>query len=929
MLNPDGTLSGYRGSDIDITERKQAEDALRESEQKYRTIIENMQEGYHEVDLKGKFTFFNESMRKIIGYEREELLGMNNRQYADEENTRKVYQVYNRVYRTGEPVKNFEWQIIRKDGERRDIEVSISLIRDVEGHPTGFRGIVRDTTERKRTEETIKKREAKISSIFRAAPVGIGMVINRVIKEINDSLCAMTGYDEKELLEKDARILYPSDEDYEFVGREKYRQIAQKATGTVETRWRRKDGRIIDIILSSTAVDPNDQSQGVTFTALDITEHKRAEQEIKEAETRYRSIFENAMEGIYRSTPDGKFIHVNPAMASIYGYESPEDMVQSVSDISTQVYENLNDRKFFIETLGKRGYIEKYEYKVRKKNGNIIWVSNNARAVRDNDGNILHYEGLVQDITERKKMEEALRASEEKYRFITERMSDVIWTLDSNLAVQYVSPSVSKALGFTSEERMKQTLFERITPESFKKVQEVLKFETQRDRESDVDPDRAVTLELEYYHKSGSTVWHETVVSSIRDAEGNITGFHGASRDVTERKKMEAERKGLEERLRRAEKMEAIGTLAGGIAHDFNNILSAIMGYTEMAIQGLDENSPLRRYLDQVFKAAERARDLVKQILAFSRQSEEKPRPLRISPIIKEVLKLLRASVPSTIKIRQNIHEDRDTVFADPAQIHQVLMNLCTNAAHAMQGRQGELNVSLVPVNIEPPDNLIIHHDLSPGKHLRLTVSDTGAGIDNEVMDRIFDPFFTTKKPGEGTGLGLSVVYGIVKSYGGAISVQSEVGKGTEFNVYLPLLTEVEAKQEAKDKTPIPGGKERILFVDDEAALVQLAAGTLSGLGYEVVGRTSSLEALELFRTRPDWFDLVITDMTMPNMAGSELAQRFMRLRPDIPVILCTGFSEAMTQEKAKAIGVREFIMKPIVQRQIAEAIRRVLGDKE
>jgi CheY-like chemotaxis protein len=277
----------------------------------------------------------------------------------------------------------------------------------------------------------------------------------------------------------------------------------------------------------------------------------------------------------------------------------------------------------------------------------------------------------------------------------------------------------------------------------------------------------------------------------------------------------------------------------------------------------------------------------------------------------------------------RDIREDLDTVFADPTQIHQILMNLCTNAAHAMRETKGELKVSLVPVEIKPRDSLITHHGLTPDMYLKLTVSDTGAGIDKEIMDRIFDPFFTTKKPGEGTGLGLSVVYGIVKSYGGTITVESEVGKGTEFNVYLPLLTEVEVKQQAKVEAPIPGGKERILFVDDEAALVKLATSMLSRLGYEVIGRTSSLEALELFRTGYDSFDLVITDMTMPNVTGSELAKQLIHIRPDMPVILCTGFSEAMTPEKARDIGARELIMKPIVQRQMAEAIRRVLDYKE
>ena len=280
--------------------------------------------------------------------------------------------------------------------------------------------------------------------------------------------------------------------------------------------------------------------------------------------------------------------------------------------------------------------------------------------------------------------------------------------------------------------------------------------------------------------------------------------------------------------------------------------------------------------------------------------------------------------MPSTIRIHQNIQTDPDTVLADPTHIHQLLMNLCTNAAHAMREGKGELKVTLSPVIINAGDVLACH-DLFPGMYLKLTVSDTGCGIDPVNMERIFDPFFTTKKPGEGTGMGLSVVHGIVKSYGGVITVESEVARGTNCHVYLPLLADTEAGPNVQAAAGIPGGKESILFVDDEENLVLLGEVVLTGLGYEFVGKTDSLEALELFRSEPERFDLVITDMTMPNMTGVELAGEIMHIRPDIPVILCTGFSEAITPEKAKAKGLKEFIMKPVVKNQIAEAIRRAL----
>ena len=369
--------------------------------------------------------------------------------------------------------------------------------------------------------------------------------------------------------------------------------------------------------------------------------------------------------------------------------------------------------------------------------------------------------------------------------------------------------------------------------------------------------------------------------------------------------------------------MEAIGTLAGGIAHDFNNILSSVIGYTELAIEEVSKRGLLHNNLQEVLKAGRRARDLVKQILAFSRQSDQELRPLEISPIIKETLKLLRASLPSTLEIHQDIGTDLGTVMTDPTHVNQILMNLCTNAAHATGENGGTLDVSLEKVD-NGTDLGVRFTGLSPGPYLKLTVSDNGHGMAPEVKERIFDPYFTTKEKGEGTGLGLAMVHGIVKSHGGTITVYSEPEMGSAFHVYLPVM-ETETDQDTGSEETVPTGSERILFVDDEQPIVDIGKQMIEQLGYTVVTRTSSLEALELFRTKPDEFDLVITDMTMPNMTGEELANELMFIRPDIPIILCTGFSRRVTEKKAKAMGIQAFIMKPILKQELAETIRRVL----
>jgi len=416
----------------------------------------------------------------------------------------------------------------------------------------------------------------------------------------------------------------------------------------------------------------------------------------------------------------------------------------------------------------------------------------------------------------------------------------------------------------------------------------------------------------------------------VRRLEDKMAELEEANRrlkeEIAERERVESALLASAEQLRQAQKMEAIGTLAGGIAHDFNNILSAIVGYTEMARSRVPPDSSALRNLDQVLKASHRATDLVKQILAFSRQREQERRPLQIAPIIKEGLRLLRSSLPTTIEIRHNLAGDRESaaVLADPTQIHQVLINLCTNAAHAMRTTGGVLEVTVTEAEI-PDSAAPTRVEGAPVPYVKLTVSDTGHGMEAAVKERIFEPYFTTKQVGEGTGLGLAVVQGIVRSHRGMIKVESEPGRGTTFEVLLPRI-EREPPQHPAAPEQLLTGSERILFVDDEEIMTDLGREMLEPLGYQVTTKTSSSDAFETFQTQPDAFDLVITDMTMPGMTGVDLSREILKIKPNIPIILCTGYSELITEEKAKAIGIQGFALKPLNFRSITELICQVLN---
>jgi len=508
-----------------------------------------------------------------------------------------------------------------------------------------------------------------------------------------------------------------------------------------------------------------------------------------------------------------------------------------------------------------------------------------------------------------------LEEREEQFRQLVEHIQEVFWMVSADESrLFYVSPIYEAIWGRTCESLYQNpsSLWKAVHEKDQKRIQAARRAVGQKDFHE----------EFRIMLPDGSLRWVRVRTFPIRNAKGEVIRIAGVAEDLTEHKRIEEALTKSERHFRQSSRMEAIGTLAGGIAHDFNNILTAILGYTELALATVPKNSRTQRNLQEVMTAGHRAKHLVQQILTFSRQPGPGKRSIPLHPIVREALKLLRATIPSTITIQHSIKTEA-SIVADPTQIHQVLINLCTNAEYAMREEGGILHVMLEDVEVTEEMARVLL-GLQTGPYVRLTVRDTGTGMTPEVLERMFDPFFTTKPIGEGSGMGLAVVHGLVTSHGGTIVADSKISKGTKIEVYLPRA-QAPVWDLASARGPIPVGRETILFVDDEETIVRLGQELLTSLGYAVEVETHSPQALATFKQDPHRFDLVITDQTMPSMTGEMLSRELLRIRPDLPIILCTGFSHIMSAEKAKALGIQAYLMKPLAIRDLAPIVRHVL----
>ena len=539
----------------------------------------------------------------------------------------------------------------------------------------------------------------------------------------------------------------------------------------------------------------------------------------------------------------------------------------------------------------------------------ILGVGNKRTDYQAQDVQLIQsFADMAWEIVERKRSEEALQKSEEQHKSILKTAMDGFWLADTRGKLLEVNETYCQMSGYTREELLSMHIHDIDCVENIKGVS------AHCQRIISLGEDR---FESRHKRKDGTIFDVEVSVQHRGERDSTFVIF---IRDITDRKNWET-------RLQQAQKMESIGNLAGGIAHDFNNILFPITGMAEMLLEDLPPDTPEHKKIQTIFAAGMRGADLVKQILAFSRQNEYKLIPVRVQQVLKEVLKLSRSTIPTNIEITHHLQADCGHVLADLTQIHQIGMNLITNAYHAVGGIGGKIVVQVHEETIT--DGTAMGLSLTDGQYVVLSVSDNGCGIPESILNKIFDPYFTTKEKGKGTGLGLAMVYGIVKKYGGDIKVHSEVDNGSSFNVYLPLIKEDMQRHHAFNETgATESGTERILLVDDESSIAQLEKQILERLGYKVTQKTSSLDALGAFKAHPDVFDLIITDMSMPNMTGDQLASEILSIRPDIPIVICTGFSDSLNEEMAKVIGIKGFLMKPVVKSDMAEMVRKVLDDK-
>jgi len=1070
-----GKLAGIFAVYEEITERKRADEQLRAAEARYRQLVEQLPAITYvaEFGTNGNWEYVSPQITSFLGFSQSEWLstaGQWLRQVHPEDRAH-VMNAEEYSEHTGENV-DIEYRMLARDGRVVWFRDRAIVSRTNDGRKIQH-GFMLDITERKEAESALMKLSRQTNMILNSAGDGIfGLDQEGRPTFVNRAAARMLGYEPEEIIGREGHALWHHTKSdgtpYPATECALLAVLRDGVTrhGANDVLWR-KDRSSFPVEFISTAIREGEEVTGAVVTFRDITARQKAEKAQKQAEERFRSIFENAVEGIYQSTPDGRFISVNPAMARMFGYASPDEMLEAISDIGEQVYIDSAQREEFKQAMEQFDVVERFETRVVQKDGTKIWISETSRAVRNVIGRVCYYEGTIEDVTslkraeaerqvsfeiihaanvtdnldellhriheslkrvlyaencfvalhdplsgmfhfpffvdrydsapppqktgrscttyvfrrgeamlipqsvfdqlvaqdevelvgtpspswlgvplrtpsatigvlvvqhyederaytqrdleflasvggqialaiERKRAETALRESEARLRVLVEQLPAVLWTTDHELRFTSSVGAGLSRLGLKPQEVVNKSLYEFFQTED----RNFVPIAAHR---------RALAGESVAFHVEWGGGSYACHAEPLRNGEGNVCGVISMALDITDRKQLEAQ-------LRQAQKMEAVGRLAGGIAHDFNNLLMVIQGYTELLLDRLGREHPLRRNAEQIHDASQRAASLTRQLLAFSRKQMLAPEVLNIRSVVCDMESILRRLIGEDINLATVNPGDLWHVRADRSQVEQVILNLAVNSRDAMPNGG---TVTIETANVELDSSYSRQAVVEPGEYVMIAVSDTGCGMDAETQAHVFEPFFTTKEKGKGTGLGLATVYGIVKQSGGYIWVYSEVGNGTTFKVYLPRVREAEKPAQHKLETKsFPLGCETILLVEDEKGVRELAREYLEQIGYTVLGAENSQEAIEVAKNHPGTIELLFTDVVMAGMSGRQLAEKMAKLRPGIRILYMSGYAdEAIVHHGILGRGV-VLLQKPFTLNSLALKVRETLDQQ-
>jgi PAS domain S-box-containing protein len=769
---------------LDITERKQAEEALRVSEEKYRTILENMEEGYFELDLAGNFTFGNEAVVRFLGYSRTELYDLSWKKVMLQERWLGIVGQFQEVFKTGRPGIITDYPVKTWSGEIRTVETSISLMRDKTGQPMGYRGLSRDVTERVKAREALQASEEKYRTILESIGEGYFEVdLAGSLTFFNDTFCKIIGYDRDEL-------------------------------------------------------------PGMNYQRL--------------------------------CTPDGAAV-ILQRTSEVYRTGLPSRVM---------------------------------DYSIVTKSGETRILQGSAALLKDQSGGPVGFRGLAWDVTEVRQAEDALRESQERYRIVLDSNPDPMVIYDRDLQVVYFNPVFSEVFGWSLEECSGRPMEGFVPADAWAETEAMIRMVAEGERFTGLETRRTA--------KDGTVIPVSVSGASYRDKQGRIQGIVVNLRDVRQRKNLELQ-------LQQAQKMEAVGTLASGIAHDFNNLLQVISGYVQLVMNKGGLKASHLKYLKETDLTVARASEVVQRLLTFSRKVATELKAVNLGREIRHTVRLLERTIPKMIRIETRLDQELSPVSGDASQIQQIVINLATNAKDAMP-EGGALTIETANVTLDE-DYCRTHLEARLGDHVRLRVSDTGVGMDPKTIEHIFEPFFTTKAVGEGTGLGLSTVYGIVKSHGGHIDCTSSPGLGTTFDIFFPALASEEAVPPGGEAAleEVHGGSETILLVDDEESIREIARDTLEVHGYSILEADSGEHALEIIHGAGGVIDLVVLDLGMPGMGGTNCLKELRRLAPDLKVVIATGYSTTGRVQDALSLGAQGLLNKPYRLVELLKTVRQVI----